>query len=156
MFAHRFRRRLLPVDAPDSLPLGQSPVPDMDALEAEVTARIGRLIDAGATDEFCAHTLDRYLEAWHAEARTSLAGLAMEQRRVDRALLDLMQARADTAERKAQHAEALAERKHAAAEQVWAAQAPPKHISMDPPARRARPSTHNNSQPTLNRSEPSW
>lgn len=121
MFTNPFRRRhVLSV----GLLLDQSPVPDMAELEAEVTARIGRLIDAGATDEFCAHTLDRYLEAWHAEVRISLSGLAMEQRRVDRSLVDTMQARADIAEKRADRAEVLAERKHAAAERVWGTHEP--------------------------------
>ncbi|MFE1592883.1 hypothetical protein [Nocardia sp. NPDC058705] len=122
MFTNRFRRRrdVLPVDAPASLPLDQSPVPDMVELEAEVTERIGKLIAAGATDEFCAHALDGYLDAWHAEVAVSLAGLAMEQRRVDRSLVDTMQTRADNALRAAELAEQVAQRNRERADRAWA------------------------------------
>ena len=122
MFPNRFRRGsdLVRVDAPASIPLDQSPVPDMVELEAEVTERMGKLIAAGATDEFCAHTLDAYLDAWHAEVAVSLAGLAMEQRRVDRSLVDSKLARADNASQRAELAEQVAQCKRGRADRVWA------------------------------------
>ncbi|MFG1770763.1 hypothetical protein ACGFIX_14410 [Nocardia salmonicida] len=140
MLTNLFRRdpKLMSVDAPISVPLDQSPVPDMVELETEVGDRVGRLIAAGATDEYCAHVIDGYLDAWHAEVAVSLAGLADEQHRVDRALVDLTHHRADLAAARAEVAEERARRVGAAADRLWADYEPPAPVEPVAPVRLVR------------------
>lgn len=115
------------VEAPASLPLPQPDVPEPRALEDDALERSTRLTSAGATDEFTGHTLDAFYDRWLDESVASLAGLAVEQARVDRALIAEMTHRAQRAAAKAERARTRAQRLTAYADQIWAA-----HFPADP------------------------
>ncbi|MGW5317324.1 hypothetical protein [Nocardia thailandica] len=120
MFPLPFRRR---ATEPSELgaPLPQSAVPTMSELETEVDARVTRLTAAGAADEYCAHVLDAYLDAWHAETVVSLTGTAREQRRRDREYLDALDARAARLRARADAAARRAEDRADHADRLWKA-----------------------------------
>lgn len=107
------------VDAPASIPLPQPAVPEVEELEADAVERCTALTSSGAADEFCGHTLDEHYDRWHAETVTALAGLADEQARVDRALVDEMHHRTARAAGRAEVAAERARQLTAQADRLW-------------------------------------